>query len=139
MRTVAGKINWIPGFGLDREMDWLTNMHDWLISKKNRYWGLALPIWECKKCGNFEVIGSKEELKERAVAGWKEFKGKSPHKPQIDAVKIKCSKCGAVVMDRIEPVGNPWLDAGIVPFSTISENNKACDFERYQNKTFIFN
>lgn len=133
MKTVAGKINWIPSFGLDREMDWLTNMHDWLISKKNRYWGLALPIWECKNCGNFEVIGSKEELKERAVAGWNEFKGKTPHKPQIDAIKIKCSNCGKV-MERIEPVGNPWLDAGIVPFSTISENNKACGFEASKTK-----
>jgi isoleucyl-tRNA synthetase len=124
MKVVAGKINWIPAFGLDREMDWLNNMHDWLISKKNRYWGLALPIWECTKCGNFEVIGSKEELKGRAVAGWKEFKDKTPHKPQIDAVKIKCFKCGAET-SRIEPVGNPWLDAGIVPFSTISDNNSA--------------
>jgi len=127
MKVVAGKINWIPGFGLDREMDWLLNMHDWLISKKNRYWGLALPIWQCVNCGNFEVIGSKEELQARAVEGWKEFENKSPHKPQIDAVKIKCSKCGRV-MERIEPVGNPWLDAGIVPFSTISENNKAAGF-----------
>jgi isoleucyl-tRNA synthetase len=130
MRTVAEKINWIPGFGLDREMDWLTNMHDWLISKKNRYWGLALPIWECKKCHNFDVIGSKEELNERSVTG----KLKStPHKPQIDEIKIKCSKCGNIV-SRVEPVGNPWLDAGIVPFSTISENNKACGFENSKTK-----
>ena len=133
MKTVAGKINWIPGFGLDREMDWLSNMHDWLISKKNRYWGLALPIWECKKCGNFEVIGSKKELKERAVSGWKEFNGKTPHKPQIDGVKIKCSKCSAVTC-RVEPVGNPWLDAGIVPFSTISDKNNACNFEPTKTK-----
>lgn len=125
LKVVAEKITWIPEFGLDREMDWLTNMHDWLISKKNRYWGLALPIWECKKCHNFEVIGSKEELKEKAVVGWKEFEGKSPHKPQIDKIKIKCSKCGAI-LTRIEPVGNPWLDAGVVPFSTISKENKAC-------------
>lgn len=133
MRVTAGKIKWIPGFGLEREMDWLTNMHDWLISKKNRYWGLALPIWECKNCGNFEVMGSKEELKERAVEGWKTFEKKTPHKPQIDAVKIKCSRCGHI-MTRIEPVGNPWLDAGIVPFSTISENNKAAGFEPTKTK-----
>ncbi len=133
MIDVAQKINWIPGFGLDRELDWLSHMHDWLISKKNRYWGLALPIWECKKCGHFEVIGSKEELKEKAVEGWKEFDGESPHKPQIDAVKIKCSKCGQVV-SRIEPVGNPWLDAGIVAFSTISENNKAANFSPTKTK-----
>lgn len=128
MKSVVEKIKWIPEFGLDREIDWLTNMHDWLISKKNRYWGLALPIWECKKCHNFEVIGSKDELKEKAVIGWKDFEGKSPHKPQIDLIKIKCEKCGAV-MSRIEPVGNPWLDAGIVPFSTISKTNKACGIE----------
>jgi isoleucyl-tRNA synthetase len=122
MKAVTKRINWIPGFGMEREMDWLSNMHDWLISKKNRYWGLALPIWECKKCGNFEVIGSKSELEERAMSGWKEFKRLTPHKPQIDTIKIKCSKCGNIT-SRIEPVGNPWLDAGIVSFSTISENN----------------
>ncbi len=133
MKRVAGKINWIPAFGLDREMDWLANMHDWLISKKNRYWGLALPIWECKKCGNFEIMGGKDELEKRTVAGWKQFKGKSPHKPQIDAIKIKCSKCGET-MSRVEPVGNPWLDAGIVPFSTISDNNQACNFGNTKTK-----
>ncbi len=133
MKAVTKRINWLPGFGMEREMDWLNNMHDWLISKKNRYWGLALPIWECKKCGNFEVIGDKNELEERAVSGWEEFKGKSPHKPQIDAVKIKCSRCG-LPASRVEPVGNPWLDAGIVSFSTISENNQACNFETTKTK-----
>jgi isoleucyl-tRNA synthetase len=52
---VVDQIKWIPEFGYSREMDWLRNMHDWMISKK-RYWGLALPIWECDQCGNFEVI-----------------------------------------------------------------------------------
>ncbi len=122
MINVAKQVNWIPGFGMERELDWLNNMHDWLISKPNRYWGLALPIYECKKCGNFEVLGNKEELKEKAVAGWDAFEGHTPHKPWIDEVKIKCSKCGETV-ERIGDVGNVWLDAGIVPFSTISENN----------------
>lgn len=122
MIEVAKKIKWLPEFGLDRELDWLNNMHDWLISKKNRYWGLALPIYDCAKCGHFEVIGSKEELKERAIQGWKSFEGNTPHKPFIDDVIIKCKQCGGEVK-RIEDVGNPWLDAGIVPYSTISKNN----------------
>ncbi|MEW6407719.1 MAG: isoleucine--tRNA ligase [Patescibacteria group bacterium] len=116
MISVAKKIKWLPEFGLDQELDWLKNMHDWLISKK-RYWGLSLPIFECK-CGNFEVIGSKEELKERAVEGWNEFEGHSPHRPWVDKVKIECSKCGKKI-SRIPDVGNPWLDAGIVPYSTM--------------------
>ncbi len=123
MIDVSKKINWIPGFGLDRELDWLKNMYDWLISKPNRYWGLALPIYECKKCGHFEVLGGREELKERAMEGWDKFEGHTPHKPWIDEVKIKCSKCGETV-ERLPDVGNVWLDAGIVPFSTIADNNQ---------------
>lgn len=126
MVEVAKKINWIPKWGLDRELDWLKNMHDWLISKK-RYWGLCLPIWECSKCGNFEVIGSKEELKEKAVEGWNEFDGHSPHRPWVDQVKIKCSKCNETI-SRIPDVGNPWLDAGIVPFSTMPAEWFPADF-----------
>jgi len=122
MIKVAKGIRWIPDFGLERELDWLKNMHDWLISKKNRYWGLALPIWECQKCGRFVVIGGKEELREKAVEGYEGFEGHSPHRPWIDEVKIKC-KCGQTI-SRILDVGNPWLDAGIVTFSTITENNR---------------
>src|SRR4030043_338282 len=121
MKKVAKDINWIPEFGLKRELDWLNNMHDWLISKK-RYWGLALPIWECKKCGNFEIIGGIDELKGKAVEGWEKFEGHSPHRPWIDEVKIRCSKCNELT-DRVPDVGNPWLDAGIVPFSTIAKEN----------------
>ncbi len=115
---VTKQIHWIPEFGLQHELDWLRNMEDWMISKK-RYWGLALPIWECKECGNFEVIGSSEELKSRVVEGWEDFEGHTPHRPRIDAVKIRCSKCGAVI-SRIPDVGNPWLDAGIVAYSTLN-------------------
>lgn len=123
MIGVAKQIKWMPEFGLDRELDWLKNMHDWLISKKNRYWGLALPIYECKKCGAFDVVGSKKELKEKAVVGWDKFEGHSPHKPFIDEIKIKCPECGSH-SERIEAVGNPWLDAGIVPYSTIMDDNQ---------------
>ncbi len=121
MIEVAKKITWMPEFGLKRELDWLANMHDWLISKK-RYWGLALPIWVCGSCDHFEVISGKEELKEKAMSGWEEFEGNTPHRPWIDQVTIKCSKCGGEA-HRIPDVGNPWLDAGIVPYSTIMKEN----------------
>ena len=114
---VVDRIRWIPEFGHDRELDWLRNMHDWMISKK-RYWGLALPIYDCRACGTVDVVGGRDELHERAVAGWDVFEGHTPHRPWVDEVKIACSGCGAPV-ERIKDVGNPWLDAGIVPFSTL--------------------
>ena len=107
-------VTWLPdGIGLEeRELDWLRNMGDWMISKK-RYYGLALPIWQCTDCDGWEVIGSKEELRDRAVAGWDEFEGHTPHRPWVDAVEIACASCGGRAR-RTSDVGNPWLDAGIV-------------------------
>ncbi len=125
---VARQIRWIPAFGLERELDWLHNMHDWMISKK-RYWGLALPIWECPACGRYEVIRDEKMLEERAVAGWEVFEGHTPHRPYIDAVKIRC-QCGAE-MSRIEDVGNPWLDAGVVPFSTLQYRTNRAYWEEW--------
>ena len=114
---VAKRVRWIPAFGLQRELDWLRNMDDWMISKK-RFWGLALPIFKCGDCGQVDVIGSETELEARAVEGWEEFAGHSPHRPWIDSVKIQCTDCETAV-PRIRDVGNVWLDAGIVPYSTI--------------------
>ncbi|HEV8054670.1 MAG TPA: isoleucine--tRNA ligase [Candidatus Limnocylindrales bacterium] len=116
-------MDWLPeGIGLrERELDWLRNMDDWMISKK-RYYGLALPIWECGDCEGWEVIGSKDELRERAIAGWDAFDGHSPHRPWVDAVEIACPSCGGVSR-RTTDVGNPWLDAGIVGLSTLKWNS----------------
>ncbi|HKW98235.1 MAG TPA: class I tRNA ligase family protein [Bryobacteraceae bacterium] len=129
IQRVVPTIKWIPPEGEARELDWLRNMTDWMISKK-RFWGLALPIWVCSACEHFMVIGSREELKSKAVKGWEIFEGHSPHRPYIDAVKIKCDKCGAVAT-RIEDVGNPWLDAGIVPFSTVRYSTDRAYWEKW--------
>jgi len=117
LMDITRQIRWIPSFGLERELDWLRNMHDWMISKK-RYWGLALPIWQCDSCDSWTAVGDDVELKERAAAGYEEFAGHTPHRPWIDSVKLKCEQCGGL-MSRIPDVGNPWLDAGIVSFSTL--------------------
>ncbi|MBI3745504.1 MAG: class I tRNA ligase family protein, partial [Chloroflexi bacterium] len=79
---VVDDIRWIPSFGYERELDWLLNMHDWMISKK-RYYGLALPIYDCRECATFDVVGGRAELRERAVEGWQTFEGHTPHRPYV--------------------------------------------------------
>ena len=134
MEIVDG-IRWYPSFGYDREIDWLLNMHDWMISKK-RYYGLALPIFDCASCGTFEVVGGREQLRERAIAGWDAFEGHTPHRPHVDAVRIACSGCGKPVA-RIPDVGNPWLDAGIVPFSTLHYREDADYWAKWFPADFV--
>jgi isoleucyl-tRNA synthetase len=107
-------VTWDPESGGKRMLDWLTNMGDWTISRK-RFYGLPLPFYPCE-CGHLNVIGSKEELKERSEHGSLEGVPHL-HRPYIDKIKIRCEKCGALV-ERVKDVGDCWLDAGITPFST---------------------
>jgi isoleucyl-tRNA synthetase len=122
------KVNWYPEYGKIRQEEWFKNMGDWLISRK-RYYGLPLPVWECK-CGNIEVIGSLKELKEKAVDKKKVDNLKEIHRPWIDEIKIKCPKCGKEA-ERILDVGDAWLDAGIVPFSTLNYLNDKSYWEEW--------
>jgi isoleucyl-tRNA synthetase len=110
------KVIWYPEYGKIRQKDWFSNMGDWLISRK-RYWGLPLPIWECE-CGEIEVIGSLEELRKKSVDKKKVDSLPEIHRPWIDEIKIKCKKCRKEI-SRVKDVGDAWLDAGIVSFSTV--------------------
>jgi len=134
IKKVVNDINWIPTWGNERELEWLENMGDWMISKK-RFWGLALPIWVFED-KSFYVVGSKQELEELAVEGWEDFKDKSPHKPWIDKVKIKHPESG-LIGTRIPDVGNPWLDAGIVPFSTLKYNEDKNYWKKWFPADFV--
>ncbi|MEK6974269.1 MAG: isoleucine--tRNA ligase [Nanoarchaeota archaeon] len=108
-------VRWEPEHVGKLMEDWLMNMGNWVISRK-RYWGLPLPIWECEN-KHIEVISTKDELIKKAISGVKQLK--ELHRPWIDNVKIKCMKCNKE-MTRIKDVGDAWLDAGIVPFSTLN-------------------
>ncbi|MBR5826430.1 MAG: class I tRNA ligase family protein, partial [Clostridia bacterium] len=76
-----------------------------------------LPFYVCEDCGNVHVEGSIDELKSLAVDPAKVDALPELHRPWIDEVEIKCPKCGKNVKS-ITDVGDVWLDAGIVPFST---------------------
>ena len=115
-------VEWTPAYMGKRMDDWLNNMGDWNISRR-RYYGLPLPFYPCS-CGHLNVIGSKAELEERATEGLEQLE--ELRRPWIDEVPIGCESCGEPVR-RVVEVGDVWLDAGIVPFSTLG----------WQNPTFV--
>jgi isoleucyl-tRNA synthetase len=117
LKKEAEDVKWIPEFVGKRMQGWLDGMSDWMISRK-RFYGLALPFYICEECGHMHVVGSKEELRELAVDPSLVDKLQSVHRPWIDEIKIKCLKCGNQV-NRVADVGDCWLDAGVVPFSTL--------------------
>jgi isoleucyl-tRNA synthetase len=118
MLEANATVEWTPAFYSKRMDDWLRNMGDWNISRK-RYFGLPLPFYPCA-CGHLTVIGSREELESRAVRGLDGLR--ELHRPWIDEVIIVCERCGEEVR-RVAEVGDAWLDAGIVPLSTLGWEN----------------
>jgi isoleucyl-tRNA synthetase len=118
MLDANATVEWTPPQYGKRMDDWLRNMGDWNISRK-RYFGLPLPFYECE-CGDLSVIGSRAELEARAVSGLDDLQ--ELHRPWIDGVRIRCEQCGREV-ERVPEVGDAWLDAGIVNFSTLGWRN----------------
>ena len=126
LRDANAEVEWTPAYMGKRMDDWLVNMGDWNISRR-RYYGLPLPFYPCG-CGHLNVIGSKAELEERALEGLDQLE--ELRRPWIDEVPIVCEQCGEEVR-RIPEVGDVWLDAGIVPFSTLGWRNEEYVEEGY--------
>lgn len=135
LKKAAEKVNWIPDYTGKRMQGWLDSMGNWMISRK-RFYGLALPFYECEKCGNLHVVGSLEELKDIAINPELVDKLEDIHRPWIDEIKIKCPKCGESV-NRISDVGDCWLDAGVVPFSTLNYFEDRKYWEKWYPAEFV--
>ena len=120
MLAANATVEWTPDFYSKRMDDWLRNMGDWNISRR-RYFGLPLPFYRCE-CGQLTVVGSLAELRERATGGLEGLV--ELHRPWIDEVAIRCEACGREDVRRVPEVGDAWLDAGIIPFSTLGWENE---------------
>jgi len=108
------KINWVPEHIKEgRFGEWLANVKDWALSRK-KFWGTPLPVWRCE-CGNEQIIGSIEELKKNSI---KKFSNNEVdlHKPWIDRIEFKCSKCKKN-MKRVPEVIDCWYDSGSAQFA----------------------
>ena len=67
------KIHWVPEHIKEgRFGKWLAEARDWAFSR-NRFWGAALPIWQCEKCPKNIAIGSLKELTKLTVTSGNKY------------------------------------------------------------------
>jgi isoleucyl-tRNA synthetase len=130
MRKLNKDIKWVPEFAGSRNFDnWLASLRDNGITRQ-RYWGTPLPVWKCKQCNDFVVIGSIDELKKFANNVPEDL-----HKPWIDEVKIKC-KCGGI-KERIPDILDVWIDAGSSSWNCLDFPRRKDLFEKFYPADFI--
>ena len=107
-------IHWHPEhIRRGRYGDWLSNNVDWAISRE-RYWGTPLPFWRCDACGRTDCVGSFDELRSRALGDPPDLS--DPHRPTVDAVRIRCEACGGEAR-RVPEVADAWFDSGAMPYA----------------------
>ncbi|MFQ5887235.1 MAG: isoleucine--tRNA ligase, partial [Candidatus Hydrothermarchaeales archaeon] len=123
------KVEWVPDWaGSSRFKDWIENIKDWTISRQ-RYWGIPLPIWVCKECGNIEAIGSRKELEKKG------FKIKDMHKPFVDKIVLKC-ECGGEEL-RVPDVLDVWFDSGVAAWASLGYPGEEAEFKDWYPVDFI--
>ncbi len=92
------KIKWIPEFYRIRYEDWVKNLSwDWCISRQ-RYYGVPIPVWYCKNCGNV-MIPDKKDL---------------PIDPETNKSKKKC-KCGSNEFIPEPDIFDTWMTSSMTP------------------------
>ena len=113
-------VTWHPDWGEDRMSEMIKGRNDWCISRQ-RTWGVPLPIFYCKDCG--EPYVTEESIKkiqevvrtEGTNAWWaKEAKDLVPE-------GAKCPKCGCTEFKKETDIMDVWFDSGSTHQSVLVE------------------
>lgn len=106
------KVEWIPGWGRDRITSMVRERNDWCISRQRR-WGVPIPIFYCKKCG--EPLISHEAMMAVSRLFAKEGSDAWYEKEASEILPegISCPKCGCAEFTKEHDIMDVWFDSGV--------------------------
>ncbi len=122
-------VHWVPSSGSQSFDLWIKNLRDNSITKQ-RFWGTPVPIWECDRCKDVTVIGSRNELEELGATVPENL-----HKPWIDTVVLPCS-CGGK-KKRIPDILDVWIDSATTSWNCLYYPQREDLFNKFFPADFI--
>ncbi|MFB6175215.1 MAG: isoleucine--tRNA ligase [Candidatus Nanohalobium sp.] len=124
-------VDWIPESAQKRFHNFVSESPDWCITRQN-YWGIPIPIWVNDETGDYVVIGSFDELEEKAGELPENF---DPHKHVVDEITWEGENGGTY--RRIPDIFDVWFDSGIAPFASLHYPFEEQPFENMWPMDFI--
>jgi valyl-tRNA synthetase len=92
------ELNWFPKHMKVRYDNWIKGLKwDWSLSRQ-RFFGVAFPVWYCKKCGKVMLAGEKQ----------------LPVDPLHDKPEGKC-RCGSGEFEGEKDVMDTWFTSSLTP------------------------
>ncbi len=105
------QVDWLPEYSRNRIKGMLESAPDWCLSRQ-RVWGVPLPVFYCKQCGEplldkFSLEKVIAIVRERGADAWYEL----PVEELLPA-KAACSKCGGTEFFKEKDIIDVWFDSG---------------------------
>jgi valyl-tRNA synthetase len=93
-------------------MEWMTNIHDWCISRQ-LWWGHRIPAWHCAPCNAITVSRD---------------------------TPTACSTCNSTEITQSTDVLDTWFSSGLLPFTVFDwpgTIDKNCHSERSEESPYL--
>jgi len=111
------KITFIPKRFEKIGTQWLTDFHDWNISRQI-VWGIRIPAWKCATCAQLSIDHQTSD-----DTDWIVTDGEKPE---------KCPKCGGSNLKQDTDTFDTWFSSGQWPFATLHALDKKQKTEIYK-------
>ncbi len=106
------KVEWVPGWGIDRIRGMIESRPDWCISRQ-RAWGVPITIFQCAGCGerlmSEAIVEHVANLMEKAGADiWFTLPAE-----ELLPKGTTCPKCGGKEFKKETDILDVWFDSGV--------------------------
>jgi isoleucyl-tRNA synthetase len=106
------RVNWIPGWGVDRMRNMLKGRPDWCVSRQ-RVWGVSIPVFYCAKCtaavADPKVINHVADIFEKESGdAWYTRDAR-----ELLPDGYTCTGCGADEWTKETDILDVWFDSGV--------------------------